>query len=90
MPDLLDIGLLAVLVAAVLGWAYGRVQEMRKAVDEMPWTTDKSSLDLDWKLRDEYIALAQSGKAKTAELKSKLLDRCALAIQRYVQYQVRS
>lgn len=88
MPDFLDVSLLLVLLVGVLGWAYGRVLEMRKAVDEMPWTTDKSSLELDWKQRDEYIALAESGKAKKSELKLKLLERCATAIQRYVQYQV--
>lgn len=56
----------------------------------MPWTTDKESLQLDWQLRNSYIALAQDVKSEVPFLKNKLLERCALSIQRYVQYQVGS
>lgn len=88
MPDLLDGMLLAILVVGISGWAYGRVQDIRAAVDETPWSSDKTKEELDWTLRDDYIQSASEPKASLAKLKPKLLERCMHAIQLYVVCQV--
>jgi hypothetical protein len=90
MPDVLDGMLLAILVVGISGWAYGRVQAIMAAVDETPWSMDKTKEELDWSLRNEYIQKAAEPNATLSKLKPKLLERCMHAIQLYVVCQVRT